>query len=267
MRIGVTIHATDKAMSPVEVAREAEARGFYSLYIPEHTHIPTSRRTPPPTGRRGARRGVPAQPRSLRRAGGGGLGDLFGSAWARGSGCRPSTTPSPSPSSSRPSTGSPAAAWSSASASAGTAEEMENHGIDVKRRRSAGAREDARHAGALVERGGGVPRRVRRASSRAGSGPSRCSSRVPRVLIGGGAGPKLFAHIAEYADGWMPIGGAGMKAPCGSGPGHGGAGPRPEEPPRRSHGRRAQTRRSSPTTPRTGSPRWCCACPRRPATR
>ena len=34
----------------------------------------------------------------------------------------------------------------------------------------------------------------------------------PPVLIGGAAGPKLFAHIAEYADGWLPIGGAGMKA-------------------------------------------------------
>ena len=50
MKIGVTIHATDKAMHPVEVAREAEARGFHSLYIPEHTHIPTSRGTPAPTG-------------------------------------------------------------------------------------------------------------------------------------------------------------------------------------------------------------------------
>jgi alkanesulfonate monooxygenase SsuD/methylene tetrahydromethanopterin reductase-like flavin-dependent oxidoreductase (luciferase family) len=50
MKIGVTIHATDTSMSPAEVAREAEARGFYSLYIPEHTHIPTSRRTPAPTG-------------------------------------------------------------------------------------------------------------------------------------------------------------------------------------------------------------------------
>ena len=27
--------------------------------------------------------------------------------------------------------------------------------------------------------------------------------RVP-VLVGGGAGPKLFAHAVEYADGWMP---------------------------------------------------------------
>ncbi len=34
----------------------------------------------------------------------------------------------------------------------------------------------------------------------------------PRILIGGAAGPVLFSHIAEYADGWMPFGGAGMSA-------------------------------------------------------
>jgi hypothetical protein len=34
----------------------------------------------------------------------------------------------------------------------------------------------------------------------------------PPVLIGGAAGPKMFAHIAEYADGWIPIGGAGVRA-------------------------------------------------------
>jgi len=34
----------------------------------------------------------------------------------------------------------------------------------------------------------------------------------PPVLLGGAGGPKLFAHIAEYADGWMPIGGAGVAA-------------------------------------------------------
>ena len=42
--------ATDRTMPVPELAREAEARGFHSLYVPEHTHIPTSRRTPPPTG-------------------------------------------------------------------------------------------------------------------------------------------------------------------------------------------------------------------------
>ena len=34
----------------------------------------------------------------------------------------------------------------------------------------------------------------------------------PPILIGGAPGPKLFAHVAEYADGWIPIGGAGVRA-------------------------------------------------------
>jgi alkanesulfonate monooxygenase SsuD/methylene tetrahydromethanopterin reductase-like flavin-dependent oxidoreductase (luciferase family) len=34
----------------------------------------------------------------------------------------------------------------------------------------------------------------------------------PPVLIGGAAGPKLFAAVAEYADGWIPIGGRGIRA-------------------------------------------------------
>ena len=37
---------TDLGIQPVEVAREAEARGFDSLWFPEHSHIPVSRRTP-----------------------------------------------------------------------------------------------------------------------------------------------------------------------------------------------------------------------------
>src|SRR5687768_8685270 len=42
--------ATDRAMPVHDLAREAEARGLHSLYIPEHTHMPTSRETPAPTG-------------------------------------------------------------------------------------------------------------------------------------------------------------------------------------------------------------------------
>ena len=34
--------------------------------------------------------------------------------------------------------------------------------------------------------------------------------RIP-TLIGGSAGPKMFAHVAEWADGWMPIGGRGIR--------------------------------------------------------
>lgn len=32
----------------------------------------------------------------------------------------------------------------------------------------------------------------------------------PRTLVGGAAGPKLFADICAYADGWLPIGGRGL---------------------------------------------------------
>jgi alkanesulfonate monooxygenase SsuD/methylene tetrahydromethanopterin reductase-like flavin-dependent oxidoreductase (luciferase family) len=34
--------------------------------------------------------------------------------------------------------------------------------------------------------------------------------RVP-TYVGGGAGPKMFAHVAEWADGWLPIGGGGIR--------------------------------------------------------
>ena len=34
----------------------------------------------------------------------------------------------------------------------------------------------------------------------------------PPVFVGGAGGPKLFAAVAEYAEGWMPIGGRGIKA-------------------------------------------------------
>ncbi len=46
MHIGVCIFATEYAIRIDELAREAEDRGFESLWVPEHTHIPTSRRSP-----------------------------------------------------------------------------------------------------------------------------------------------------------------------------------------------------------------------------
>jgi len=37
---------TDLGMQPIELAKEAEARGFASLWFPEHSHIPVSRTSP-----------------------------------------------------------------------------------------------------------------------------------------------------------------------------------------------------------------------------
>ena len=209
MRIGLAIQATDRSMSPVELAKEAEERGFYSLYLPEHTHIPTSRRTPPPTGeaelseeylrsldpyialaaasavtskiRLGTGIGLVAQhdPITLAKElatldwlSGGRLVLGIGYGWNR--------------------------------------EEMENHGIDVKRRR-ARVRESMLAMQALwsQEVASFDGEFVRFEAS--WQWPKPVQQPRPRVLIGGGPGPRLFAHVAEYADGWMPIGGAGVK--------------------------------------------------------
>jgi probable F420-dependent oxidoreductase len=47
---GTMMFPTDYAIQPVELARAVEERGLDSLFFPEHTHIPTSRRSPWPGG-------------------------------------------------------------------------------------------------------------------------------------------------------------------------------------------------------------------------
>ena len=50
MELGLIIFATDYTIAPARLARLAEERGFESLFLPEHTHIPVSRETPWPGG-------------------------------------------------------------------------------------------------------------------------------------------------------------------------------------------------------------------------
>ena len=50
MKYGVTMFPTDYAIPVTELARAVEDLGFESLFVPEHTHIPASRRTPWPGG-------------------------------------------------------------------------------------------------------------------------------------------------------------------------------------------------------------------------
>ncbi len=50
MKLGVTMFPTDYAIGPAELARAVEERGLECLLFPEHTHIPTSRRTRWPGG-------------------------------------------------------------------------------------------------------------------------------------------------------------------------------------------------------------------------
>ncbi len=50
MHVGITIFPTDYSIAPADVAREVEVRGFESLWLPEHTHIPVELTSPWPGG-------------------------------------------------------------------------------------------------------------------------------------------------------------------------------------------------------------------------
>jgi probable F420-dependent oxidoreductase len=210
MRFGLAFHTTDKAMSPVDLAREAEARGFDALYLPEHTHIPVSRKTPAPTGeaelpdlyrrtydpyialaaaasvtktlRLGTGVALPAQHDAIALAKEIATLDLLSGGrftWGIGFG------------------------WNR--------EEIENHGVvfaerrDVVRERVLAARRLWTEDVAAFD-----GKHVRFEAS--WQWPKPKQHRGPPVLVGSGAGPKAFAAIAAYADGWMPIGGAGIRA-------------------------------------------------------
>ncbi|WP_328582718.1 LLM class F420-dependent oxidoreductase [Streptomyces sp. NBC_00370] len=50
MKFGISTFITDQGIAPAALARAIEERGFDSLLIAEHSHIPASRRTPYPNG-------------------------------------------------------------------------------------------------------------------------------------------------------------------------------------------------------------------------
>ncbi|MCZ2108527.1 MAG: LLM class F420-dependent oxidoreductase [Dehalococcoidia bacterium] len=50
MQFGLTMFPTDYAIPVTELGKAAEDLGFESLFFPEHTHIPASRKTPWPGG-------------------------------------------------------------------------------------------------------------------------------------------------------------------------------------------------------------------------
>jgi probable F420-dependent oxidoreductase len=50
MKFGVAMFPADFAINVVDLGRAVEDRGFESLFVPEHTHIPAARETPFPQG-------------------------------------------------------------------------------------------------------------------------------------------------------------------------------------------------------------------------
>jgi probable F420-dependent oxidoreductase len=207
MRHGITIFSTDQTIDVVTLAREVEARGFDSLYLPEHTHIPVSRITPPPTGE-------PELPEGYKRT----LDPLIALAAAAavterirlGTGIALPAQREPIVT---------AKALATLDLISGgrfvlgvgfgwNEDEMANHGVAMADRRAI-SREHVLAMQAIWrdEVASFEGEHVTVAPS--WSWPKPAGGRIP-VLIGGGSGPKLFSHIAEYADGWIPVGGTGL---------------------------------------------------------
>lgn len=201
------IFVTDRSIGPAEVARATEERGFDSLYLPEHTHIPASRKTPYPggeplpdeyfrtydpfvglaaagavTSRLKLGTGIclvaqhdpivlAKQVASVDMLSGGRFVFGIGYGWNH--------------------------------------DEMEDHGVDPTRRRAL-VREKVLAMQQLwsEEQGQFDGDFVHLPPSFAW--PKPVQQPRPPIVIGGAASPLLFRHIAEYADGWMPIGGRGV---------------------------------------------------------
>ena len=207
MRFSVSIFLTDQTIGPAEMARESEARRFHALYLPEHTHIPTSRATPAPMGDTlpdyyarcldpfVALMAAAAATQRLRVGTGicliaqrdpivtakqaATLDALSGGRFTFGVGF----------------------GWNR--------EEAADHGVVWDQRRAI-ARE---HVLAM--------RQLWTADEASFTGdhvrfdptwqwPKPVQQPHPPIWLGAGAGPRNFAAIAEYADGWIPIGGRGL---------------------------------------------------------
>ncbi|MFI5807160.1 LLM class F420-dependent oxidoreductase [Streptomyces sp. NPDC051561] len=206
MRISATIFLTDETITPVRLARELEQRGFGGLYLPEHTHIPSSRDTPYPAGgelpREYARTLDPfvalgqASAVTQRLLLGTGvtlvaqhdpiglakqiatLDHLSGGRFTLGVGF----------------------GWNK--------EEAADHGVEWKTRRELGRERMGLMRALWSEQPTAFEGEF--GSVRASEVYPKPQDGAPRILVGGAAGPKLFDHITQYADGWMPIGGRGL---------------------------------------------------------
>ncbi|MGI5338518.1 TIGR03619 family F420-dependent LLM class oxidoreductase [Streptomyces sp. CA-181903] len=218
MRIATTVFLTDETITPVRLARELEQRGFSGLYLPQHTHIPVERTTPAPMG--------DPLPREYGRA----YDPFVALAQAAavthritvGTGVALVAQQDPVVLAKQ------AATLDHLSGGRFTlgigygwnVEEAADHGVEWRTRRrlvrdrmalmrALWQEEPTAYEGefASVRASWAYPKPLLPARQRVGAPPLV----GPRTLIGGSAGPGLFAAVAEYADGWLPIGAGGLR--------------------------------------------------------
>lgn len=202
MHIGALIFPTDRTIRPDVLGAALEDRGYESMWVAEHTHIPVDRRTPYP--------------------GGGDLPDMY---WRTMDPFVALTAAALATETLKVGTGialvnqrhpinSAKMAASLDLLSGGrflygvgvgwNEDEMAHHGTDPAKRRST-ARERILATKALwTEEAASFDGDYVQFSASA-SYPKPVQTPHPPVIMGGGGGPVTFRHIVEYCDGWMPI--------------------------------------------------------------
>ncbi len=206
MDIGVFIFPTDQTMQPVELGQAVEERGFESLWFPEHSHIPVSRITP-----WGGRKGAPPLPDYYWRT-----HDQFVALSAVaattttlkvGSGICLLAQRDP--------------IWTAKQVASldmisggrfvfgigygWNVEEYEEHGLVFTERR-ARIRECVLAMKELWTADEASFDGEHVSFSPSWSWPKPVQDPHPPIILGGSVGPKTAADIAEFCDGWMPIG-------------------------------------------------------------
>jgi len=221
MDLGATLFATDQSWDPGELAAELEDRGYTSVWIPEHTHIPVSRRTPAPTGE-------DPLPDMYRRT----LDPFVALTWVAAATTRlrlgtgillpaqrdPIVTAKEVATLDHLSGGrlrlGVGFGWN--------ADELEDHGVAMGQRRAVVAERveamQALWADEVASYGGehvhlspswAWPKPTQTVLRPDGAGDQVARIGVP-VLLGGVASPTVFGHVQRWGDGWIPIGGAGL---------------------------------------------------------
>jgi probable F420-dependent oxidoreductase len=203
MHYGVVMFSTHYAIRPDELGRAVEQRGFESLWVPEHTHIPASRVSPWPGG--------PNLPKEYWHSYDPFVALTMAAAVTTkiklGTGIclvierDPITTAKEVASLDHLSNGrflfGIGGGWN--------AEEMENHGTPFKARwrvlrermlamKQIWTQEEATYRGEYVN------------FERIWSHPKPVHKPHPPILMGGD-GPTTFDRVIEFCDGWMPIAG------------------------------------------------------------
>jgi probable F420-dependent oxidoreductase len=205
MKLGVSIFPTDTTIEPGRLARAVEDRGFESLWFPEHSHIPTSRVTP-----WGGRQDAPPLPEMYWRT-----HDQFVALTAAAAATKTLRVASGITLVAQRDPIWLAKQVASVDQLSGgrllfgigygwNKEEMAQHGVDYTERRALlrekvlmmkalWTEETAAYEGDLVS------------LESSWAWPKPRQQPHPPIVMGGSAGPKTFAHIVEFCDGWMPI--------------------------------------------------------------